>query len=772
MVKEESKAAASAANDSWATPVRFAALLASVLSAYFGPVIWGGRSFFYRDYGVLGYPVIALAREQFWRGEIPLWNPWSNCGSPFLAQWGTMALYPFSLIYLVLPLPWSLNLFCLLHLFWGGLGAYTLVRTWTRSPLAPAFAGLLFAINGVTLSCLIWPNYTVAIGWMPWVLHLGLAAGREGGAKTGLASLGAAMQLLAGAPELAALTWIMVLFLAFAGAETRHFRAFLRLGAIVLLAGGLIAAQFLPFWQLLVHSQRDAALTTDRWSFPIWGLGDFFAPIFHSFKTPEGIFFQKGQEFINSCYFGLVTLAFIGLIWRRPRHPLAMPMAALLGFLILMAMGDRTFLYPALRKLLPFVGLARFPVKFILPAMILVPALAAIGLDQFLDPTRSRLPARKRGLLISAAVVLGCLGLTLWRALQNPFPFDQPAATLENGIIRGVFLLAGVVAALVVCGCERPGARAVWSLVFAALLAVDLATHVPSQNPSLPNSVFNPGLWSGATGFPAPKWGEGRVWITPDAEDRLLRSAVKDLESDYLGKRIALWSNLNLIEGIPKVNGSSTLQIREAAQLQDLLYKPPRHAIPLLLDYLGAKFENDPVKVLEWRSRPSSLPLVAAGQKVVFTRDTLHAWIEGFDPRTVVWFPEALRPVIGEIAATEAKVKAILVAPEKIEIECDARQPCVVTIAQAAYPAWRARIDGRPARIWTANHAFQAVVVPGGRHTVVIAYEDEWFTRGVWIGGASLALSGALVWSPRRLKKDTLKPDSQGPRTPHPGAML
>ena len=58
-----------------------------------------------------------LFRESFWRGEMPLWNPYNNCGLPFLAQWNTLALYPGSLFYLLLPLSWALGVFCLLHLF-------------------------------------------------------------------------------------------------------------------------------------------------------------------------------------------------------------------------------------------------------------------------------------------------------------------------------------------------------------------------------------------------------------------------------------------------------------------------------------------------------------------------------------------------------------------------------------------------------------------------------------------------------------------------------
>ena len=81
------------------------ALLALMLFALFPRVILGLDSFVYRDYGVLAYPVIQHARDSFWRGELPLWNPLSNCGAPFLAQWGTMTLYPFSIVYLLFPLP-------------------------------------------------------------------------------------------------------------------------------------------------------------------------------------------------------------------------------------------------------------------------------------------------------------------------------------------------------------------------------------------------------------------------------------------------------------------------------------------------------------------------------------------------------------------------------------------------------------------------------------------------------------------------------------------
>src|SRR6266481_4776037 len=130
------------------TAGHFALLLAALIAVAFPSVLFGWRTFIIRDFGMFGYPLAYFHREAFWRGELPLWNPLSSCGLPFLAQWNTLTLYPLSLIYLLLPLTWSLPFFCFVHLFWGGLGMYFWAWRWTNHWLAAALAGLIFAFNG------------------------------------------------------------------------------------------------------------------------------------------------------------------------------------------------------------------------------------------------------------------------------------------------------------------------------------------------------------------------------------------------------------------------------------------------------------------------------------------------------------------------------------------------------------------------------------------------------------------------------------------------
>src|SRR6267143_37803 len=142
--------------DEWFTPVRFAVILGVLIFTAYPEVFTGIRTFFFRDFGLFGFPLAHYHRESFWRGEIPLWNPLSNCGLPFLAQWNTLVLYPGSLVYLLFPPSWSLGVFCLLQQFWAGLGMYFLARHWTANNLAASVAGVAFAFNGLTLNCLMW----------------------------------------------------------------------------------------------------------------------------------------------------------------------------------------------------------------------------------------------------------------------------------------------------------------------------------------------------------------------------------------------------------------------------------------------------------------------------------------------------------------------------------------------------------------------------------------------------------------------------------------
>jgi len=820
-------------------------VLAALLFAAFPKVLLGLHSFVYRDYGVLAYPFIHYAHESFWRGELPLWNPLSNCGAPFLAQWGTMTLYPFSIIYLLFPLPWSLSLFCLGHLALGGMGMFFLARRWTDSSFAAAVAGVTFVFNGVTLSCLMWPNYLVALGWMPWVIGTAERAWREGRRSVVLAALAGAMQMLAGVPEIAGFTWLLALALWLhawcsrthnlninpnpnlnrthtpalgarfkskikiknetgnaAGpllfdAKGRTMAA--RLVVVILLVAGLTAVQLLPFFDLLEHSQRDRSFALTKWALPGWGWANLVVPLFHCFQSCQGPFVQHGQAFFSSCYLGIGTLA-LGIVggWRA-RHGRAWILIGVTLFGAIAALGENGHLYTWMKQLCPWIGVGRYPVKFMVLAAFALPLLGAFAVPSLAPASRSQGRPGWKALVAVGSILGGVTVALLWFTARYPFEAEQWSATWQNAAWRLVFLLAilGAVfwlsqakAAPGPTSCEgssdtpgvhpSPGAatpeeprashvpQAVGGsfvgapedgctpgrlrlcglqLAILVLLVLDVVTHTPNFNPTIAASEFEPSLWQHSRATAPPKVGESRVMITPRAEQMLLFSAETNLARDFLAKRLALWSNLNLLDGIAKVNGSSTLQLREQKQIESLLYANPNHAAPGLVNFLGVSHCTAPDYAIEWSTRSNYCPLITCGQQPVFAtpQQTLEALAApDFDSTKTVFFSPDAKPLVTVSHGTVAKIVRSDFSAQRVEIEVESQGPGLLVIAQSFYDAWHASIDGRPVPLLRANHAFQALQVPTGSSHVSLRYQD----RGLWLGAIVSGLTAliCLIW--------------------------
>ncbi len=743
---------------------RFAFALAAFLVVSFPSVLLGRQSFFYRDYGVLAYPAVFFHRESFWRGEIPFWNPYTNCGVPFLAQWGTMALYPFSLFYLVLPIPWALNFFCLAHLFLAGLGMRQLVFSWTGKPFAAAVAGTVFVFNGVTFSSLLWPNYCVALGWMPWVIWSVERAVRRGGLATALAVTLATLQMLAGVPEIVLLTWV-----ALAGiwarlvwlADPPRRTCALRLGIILAFVSGLVAVQLLPFLQLLHASQRTANFATAKWAMPLSGLANLIFPLFRSFLTPQGVYFQIGQEFFSSTYLGIGAVAAALLAVQGHRPARLKYLIVLCVFCLVLALGDNGFIYSWLRKAFPVLGVARYPIKFLILPAFLFPIFAAYGLS-WVQECESQERFRRVLSRSYAALILGLGGLLVY-SWRRPLPADPWPAIWKNSSVRAVFLtlfIGGLYSwktrlarASTNSGTQDHRLQVFVEVGLLGLLAADILTHVPLQNPTLPTDALAPGLWPLTQKISAPELGEGRAFITPRAEESLLMSPVADRHRDFLGKRLALWSNLNLLDSIAKVNGSATLVTAREKQIENLLYGTNNLPATNLLNFLGVTVQTAPRTIVEWSSRGGARPIVTAGQAPLFRSDEeiLRALSSAdFNPAQQVYLSLKDQHEVAA-KATETKITRLRFRPNRIEFEIEAAGPSIAVVAQSFYPSWRAKVDLKSVPIWPANHAFQAIEVPPGKHRVTLTYHDSAWIAGAWISGLSALFGTALlIWQARR----------------------
>jgi hypothetical protein len=750
------------------TPGKIAGLLALMLVAAFYPVLIGGKSFFYRDFGVLAIPTATYHHAAFWSRQIPQWNPFSNCGAPFLAQWGPMVCYPLNLIYLLLPLPWSLNFFCVAHLWLGGMGMYFLARRWfgQHAGWPAAVASVAFVFNGIAQASVTWPNYTAALGLMPWVIlsvQEACAFGGAGmpsrffgfsrGAVLVFAALISAGQLLTGVPEISLFTWLLATALLIQSLldspGSDKAAIFSRYCGVVLLAAGLVAIQILPFYELLRHSQRAPGFAGNKWALPAWGWADFLLPRFHTFKTAEGTAFQYGQEFLGSTYIGgpLMLLAIFGAITRNAKSRL---LAAASVLAAILALGSSGWLYPALTRVFPFLGIARYPVKFLFVLVFTVPLLAGYGV-QYLRSLQPR--SAFRALISVALLICAVEAVLLWFNHAWPFPYDRWNEILSNSLVRlGLFfvftaLLCGAFALVT----ASKDVRAALSLGLLLFIFADALSHLPNLNPVIDASVFAPRVWTQTQNVPKPALGFGRAFITPQAEEHLLRSSVANPQQNMIGKRLALWSHLNLLDFVPKVNGSSTLQVAQQAEVQKWLYATSKKTTNWL-DFLNVTLETSSNSVVEWIPRKTGMPFITGGQKAIpETSGAISNVLESteFHPRKEVILNETtLLPNTASIEFSNVKIGI-----DELTFDTRAEASSVAIIAQTWYPAWKYSISGSAktnGTVMRANYAFQAVPIPEGISHVRVYYQDDFFRAGSLISVASLLVCVVILFVERR----------------------
>ena len=721
------------------TPVRFGILLALLVFAAFPQVLLGLETFVVRDYGFFAYPLAHFQQECFRHGELPFWDPYNNCGVPFLAQWNTMPLYPPSLIYLLPPLQWSLSFFCLLHLWFAGLGMFFLARRWTSNSFAAAFAGVAFAFNGLTLNLLMWPSHIATLSWMPWVVLAVEPAWREGGRKIILAAFAGALQMLAGGPEIIFLTWILLLALwiqQFVKGESPRVSMFWRFPLVVALVIALAAAQLLPFLDLAAHSQRIAGYADTRWSMPGWGWANFLVPMAFGRTWTEGVFFQYDQAWTTSYYLGIGTLwlALLAVWTIRERRVWLLGAIALVS--LIFALGENTFVYPALRRVIPQLSLMTYPIKYVILVALCAPLLAAFVLAQQQNlRNEEKLAFGKRLVLVGTILLALIAGILFW-AWRYPFPPDDVPATLRNGLSRAFFLLLTGALLLVLMRASKPGLRRIAPLILVVVAWLDVFKHEPPQNPTVPPSVYGLNLARIKLAMnPQPELGCSRAMITTKEFMDFIHFALSDPKNNFLGKRLGFCGNVNLLDAVAKVDGFFSLTPREGDDLNSLLYGTTNE-FPRLEDFLGVSQITAPDEFFHWQPRRTFLPLVTAGQKPVFLDGpgTLRALTQpDFDGGKMVFLPPEAKSLVTVTNQTATRVLNSQFKAQRADIEVEATGPSLVVVAQTYYHNWRVYVDGQPSPLLRANYAFQALQVPAGRHHVRLAYEDRAFQFGATV---------------------------------------
>jgi hypothetical protein len=778
-----------------------------VVAAILHPLL-AGRILFERDILTYWYEEVEVFAQTVAAGSWPVWDPWVCFGQPFLGNPETQVLYPFTWLNLIVAPAFVHTAFVLSHLVFSGLGMLLLARRFGVGTGGSFLAAAAWTASGPFLSFVsVWHHFAGA-SWIPWAI---LAAERCFAARAPRRAVVAwaaviGVQALAGSADMAIMSGLLTAVLmaqrhlAGPGVSLRgKARLVAAAGAALLLGIGLSAALWLPTFDIARRSARWGlpSVAREYWSLHPLLLGQVGLPVFLVDLPirPEwrGMLFEGREPFLESVYLGLATLGLVAaaLVARRGNAEF---LAALAVLATAAALGRYTFVYGVLVSTVPGVSFLRYPQKAMIVTALLTALLAGLGYDALSRPEVLS-DRRRRAVLVGILAVLAAIGLaaTLTALLGADtvgvrlfLPPEQAGAPPED-------LLRPVATTL------APAAAASVALLLAALLAAagrlapkhlaavagvvviaDLVVAHQNVNPSAPRELVD---------FRSPVLGT----LHPSLNVRALTydyKAVPNSAERHLGRHVATlvevqprgWSYrasvaLGLQSLLPAPMGARyglfgsydidprglyaapldgvvrlfwSLDDRPADRLKMLQLGGVTHVVALHADGFEALTEiarhpslfAEPIRVFrvpEPAPRSYAVSGMRAGSEPAVLLDP------GFDFRTEVVLPDgpSRPPVPGFVG--RSTITAF--APDRVEIQAELSHPGFVVMLDTADPGWRARVDGAPAPVLTANVVFRAVAVPAGRHRIEMRYWPRGLTLGLAVALLAVAIAAAaLLW--------------------------
>lgn len=374
-------------------------LLIILLFIIFGRVLFSNQIFAQRDIAIFVFPLKYFVVEQLKTGIIPLWNPYSGCGTPFIAEIQSHLFYPLSLMFYLFPFRLAFNLFILIHFFLAGLFMYGMMREFQYNRGSAIFSAITFGFSGYLTSLVDLLNNLASLTWMPlaFLFSRRFIIDEKARLKNALwlgASLG--IQFLGGEPQYVLMTFLINLMwisyeLIFKNLTSEGKSRIsnllkswklLRYGGISgLVFFGLIAFQLLPFLEYVQYSTRPQGFSYEaatHWSLPPWQLLQLFLPRFFEFYY--GYFWGWVQTWVADLYLGVTPLLLIyyGLRFSLRRKREVTFFAIWLTIFVLLSLGRYFPAYPFFYQYLGFDKI-RYPIKFFAPVVFFYPFLLERG---------------------------------------------------------------------------------------------------------------------------------------------------------------------------------------------------------------------------------------------------------------------------------------------------------------------------------------------------------------------------------------------------------
>lgn len=729
--------------------------------------------------------------------ETPLWYPHIFGGMPFQAS-GTYHHLQYSfeaLINAALPdrLISALHGRFFFHLLLGAVSMFFLARALSL-PRPASFVAATAFVFSTHMMATEHANRFICFMHVPLVF---LAAYRvfDRGRFFDMLLLGAALgsQLSSFHPQIAFYTAMLIgLYAVYAVVSDLRDKpsAGLMVWKSALFAGGVVlaiavaAVLVLPMQEYAQLSARGLSVGgsdvnvpfATSWSFPPVEILTFIIPSFAGFGGPLYWGEMPFTDFPNYLGIVVVVLAVAGIVLNRSRMTLFLAIAAVLALLVSFGRHLPPVSYVMLH-FVPFFGKFRAPVMILVLSQFAVALLAGYGVHALVERIRAGRDMlgsfAKRLCVVAGGVLLLVLALTLFESsfqsfMTGVYTEADAAHGARSAMVNNTEYHAGVnamrfyrlmgdlwimvlllsAASVLIFATRKTSPRllaaGVSTLVVVDLLLVASKVVNPEDDPAQIEAYY------------AARKTEVVKALKEDSDPyRILPlSEFSSNEYGYFGiSTIGGYhaAKLGVYQELMNQVGFNTFPVLNMLNTRYLVSAQPIQAdglTPVVESDAGYLYRND-----------AALPraFLVDSVQVITEMDAIFEALgdPGFRPGEYAILEKPVAERLGPLG--DSSVEITLHTPHRIEMAVDADAPCLLVLSEIYYPAgWQAAMDGQPAEIHQTNYMLRSVVVPEGRHEVVLTFQPSSFTAGHLVSriASALVLAGLIAAGAVRIRNN------------------
>ncbi|MEK9136616.1 MAG: hypothetical protein AAB393_05790, partial [Bacteroidota bacterium] len=431
------------------------ALLAALVLVFFRDILLG-IAFLWEDFLYHDYPSRNFAAVSMSMGEVPLWNPYTFNGMPFLADIQKTVFYlPCTALALFvkngqLGFYW-LELMIILHYVLAGVGMFYLGRSFDLRRWPALFAGATYMLSGFMITHAIHQYIITLVAWYPLVLLLFRKALVGGWKWAFLAALVLGHSTLAGFPQLTLyfyfflfIFFVFELLTTFKGNELLSKPALTALAKAAVIVGLSVAVamiQLLPtmeFADLTFRAQITYQKATEG-QFAWEQLITFLYPKFFGTAGAGGYNYHGLGTYWNyweTCmYFGILPLLLLLMSLTLIKKSKYIPFLWGFGiFAVLFALGNNFVVHRFFFDFVPRFDTFRNPARMGVFLTFGAALLAGFSLQHILYDHRTQQESRRLRtiLLTGTGVSVAIYLLLISGSLAGSFEFMKDSATFSS----------------------------------------------------------------------------------------------------------------------------------------------------------------------------------------------------------------------------------------------------------------------------------------------------------------------------------------------------